>query len=143
MNSTLNAFVGNLGLFSPMRRRPAFFLRMLLTSLVLFLTLGPIAIVGSAQSYQTALGVPPFATTLPVENGFVDASTGNLHLEIPLGSYTQRGLSPLKISLVYDSSIWVPVWAYGNRGILQMIPTPFGNGVAGDWSRPMTWGRIK
>ena len=41
------------------------------------------------------------------KSGIVDAATGNLHLEIPLGSFPQRGGSaPLVPKLIYDSHIW-------------------------------------
>jgi RHS repeat-associated protein len=65
-----------------------------------------------AQNYLTATGVPSFATPYPAEMGTVDASTGSLHLEIPLGSFPQRGgAAPLVPKLLYDSNIWkaVPV----------------------------------
>ena len=35
------------------------------------------------QSYLTSTGQPSFGAPVPVELGFVDASTGNLHLSIP------------------------------------------------------------
>jgi RHS repeat-associated protein len=61
------------------------------------------------QSYQTSTGSPSFAAPEPVELGFVDASNGNLHLSIPLGSYSQRGASqPQAITFEYDSSLWTP-----------------------------------
>ena len=59
------------------------------------------------QNYLTSTGMPSFAAPQPVEFGSVDASTGNLHLSIPLGSYSQRGSSqPEQISLEYNSNIW-------------------------------------
>src|ERR1700758_1944 len=60
----------------------------------------------NGQSYLTQIGIPPFATILPVEKGFIDASNGNLHLEVPLGSFPQRGSRPYVAALVYDSRIW-------------------------------------
>jgi len=62
----------------------------------------------SAQSYLQNIGVPTFTTKLPVENGFINAANGNLHLEIPLGSFPQRAGAPDKIVLMYDSAIWSP-----------------------------------
>lgn len=41
--------------------------------------------------YTTATGMPSFTTALPVEMGFTNVANGNLHLEIPLGSFPQRG----------------------------------------------------
>jgi RHS repeat-associated protein len=75
---------------------------------VLFLA-GALARPAGAQSYLTSTGTPSFAAPEPVELGSIDASNGNLHLSIPLGSYPQRGTSqPETISLEYDSSIWIP-----------------------------------
>ena len=63
----------------------------------------------SAQNYLTSTGSPAFGTPEPVQLGFVDASNGNLHLSIPLGSYPQRATKqPEAITLEYDSSIWTP-----------------------------------
>jgi RHS repeat-associated protein len=61
-------------------------------------------------NYLTGTG-PNFAAPYPAEMGTVDAATGNLHLEIPLGSFPQRGSkAPLVSKLVYDSHIWTPQW---------------------------------
>ena len=46
----------------------------------------------------------------PFELGFVNVANGNLHIEIPLASFPQRGSAPtLTYKLVYDSRIWQPV----------------------------------
>jgi RHS repeat-associated protein len=74
--------------------------------LTLSCVLGTAAITARAQTYLENLGVPPFTTKLPVENGFINAANGDLHLEIPLGSFPQRAGSPEKIVLMYDSAIW-------------------------------------
>jgi RHS repeat-associated protein len=82
------------------------YLRLVPAVAALFLV-GVFAHTAVAQSYLTSTGSPSFATPQPVELGFVDASNGNLHLSIPLGSYPQRGTSqPQAITLEYDSSIW-------------------------------------
>jgi RHS repeat-associated protein len=60
------------------------------------------------QSYLQAIGQPPFSTSLPVKDGFINAGNGDLHLEIPLGSFAQRGGHTENISLMYDSDIWSP-----------------------------------
>jgi len=60
----------------------------------------------AAQSYLTQIGVPPFTTALPVENGFLNVANGNLHLSIPLGSFPERGSHPFVAGFVYDSRIW-------------------------------------
>jgi hypothetical protein len=69
----------------------------------------PVLFASSAtgQNYLTSTGIPSFAAAQPVGLGIVDASSGNLHLSIPLGSYPQRGTSqPEPITLEYDSNIW-------------------------------------
>lgn len=38
--------------------------------------------------------------------GFINLSTGNLHLEIPLYTAEQRAKTPTSVKLVYDSRIW-------------------------------------
>jgi RHS repeat-associated protein len=70
------------------------------------LLLGPTAAIVRGQTYLQSSGVPAFTTKLPIENGWIDASNGRLHLEIPLGSFPQRGLPPYNIVLMYDSNIW-------------------------------------
>src|SRR5579864_6266176 len=59
-----------------------------------------------AQTYLNSTGVPTFATTSKVENGFVNLGNGNLHLEIDLGTFPQRGQVKFSAKLVYDSRIW-------------------------------------
>ena len=93
-------------------------LSILFTALFLGLFLQP----ALGQNYLTATGSPSFGTPLPVALGTVDASTGNLHLSIPLGSYPQRGTNqPEPVTLEYDSNIWtvglvgyVPTWVPDN-----------------------------
>lgn len=83
-----------------------------------------------AQSYLQAIGQPPFSTTLPIKDGFINAGNGDVHLEIPLGSFAQRGGRTDKISLMYDSDIWGPVgtssraWAPSNVGSTAPAQTP-------------------
>jgi hypothetical protein len=61
---------------------------------------------GVAQDYLTATGSPTFGILSPVENGFTNLSNGNLHLEIDLGNFPQRGKKQLSTKLVYDARIW-------------------------------------
>jgi len=68
--------------------------------------LGPSARSLKAQGYLENIGMPTFTTALPVENGFINAANGNLHIEIPLASYPQRGGRQFNVNLVYDSAIW-------------------------------------
>jgi RHS repeat-associated protein len=56
--------------------------------------------------YTTSTGMPTFTTAIPVEMGFTNVANGNLHLEIPLASFPQRGSLTYNARLVYDSLIW-------------------------------------
>jgi RHS repeat-associated protein len=56
--------------------------------------------------YTTATGTPTFTTAVPVEMGFTNVANGNLHIEIPLASFPQRGSLTYNARLVYDSLIW-------------------------------------
>ncbi len=59
-----------------------------------------------AQDYIYAVGNPSFAVNVPVENGFINITNGNLHMEFPLATQKQRGALNLNERLVYDSRIW-------------------------------------
>ena len=72
--------------------------------MLLVILLGSIRL--KAQTYLESVGVPPFTTQSPVEMGFVNLANGDLHIEIPLGSFPQRGGREDKIAIVYDSAIW-------------------------------------
>jgi RHS repeat-associated protein len=53
----------------------------------------------------SAQGIPWYTIPLPIPNGFVDASTGNLHLEITLGPHAPaRDADPFVNKIVYDSN---------------------------------------
>lgn len=74
---------------------------------ILCVVIGAGGVLVQAQSYLTSTGVPSFAEPYPAEMGTVDAASGNLHLEIPLGSYSQRGQNGALVpKLLYDSHIW-------------------------------------
>jgi RHS repeat-associated protein len=73
---------------------------------VVLCAVGPFCSVLRAQNYLTSTGVTSFTVPYPAEMGTVDAASGNLHLEIPLGSFPQRKSSPLVPKLLYDSHIW-------------------------------------
>jgi RHS repeat-associated protein len=60
-----------------------------------------------AQDYVYATGNPSFGVNVPVENGFINVTNGNLHLEFPLATHKQRGSLSLNERLVYDSRIWM------------------------------------
>lgn len=67
-----------------------------------------------AQGYLGAGGTPSFIAPQPVELGFTDASNGNLHLDIPFGSFTQRASTvPVTIGEDYNSSM---VWTISCGG---------------------------
>src|SRR4051812_38004514 len=78
--------------------------------------LGPISVVMACMmwafakpaeaQYTTAAGTPTFSTAMPVEMGFTNVANGNLHIEIPLASFPQRGSLQYNARLVYDSLIW-------------------------------------
>ncbi|WP_348260991.1 RHS repeat-associated core domain-containing protein [Telmatobacter sp. DSM 110680] len=74
----------------------------------IFCSMLAIAVVplAKAQGYLTAIGNYNFSQHVPVELGYYDPSTGDMHLVIPLGSWPQRGGSALGAALVYDSRIW-------------------------------------
>jgi RHS repeat-associated protein len=107
--------------------------------IALLCIIGPFGTVLQAQNYLTSSGTPGFAAPYPVEMGFVDAASGNLHLEIPLGSYPQRGTSaPLVPKLTYDSHIWtVPT-----DGV-SAVWTIIGAGAPLDTLTYGTWGLIQ
>ena len=65
-----------------------------------------VTVFAHAQDYLLQTGAPTFTTAEPVEMGFINASNGNLHLEIPLASPPQRGRLRYGAKLVYDSRIW-------------------------------------
>jgi RHS repeat-associated protein len=59
------------------------------------------------QSFMDEPGIPAFTTSFPVEHGFINLANGNLHLEIPIAAYAQRGnIKALHARLVYDSRFW-------------------------------------
>src|ERR1700730_3914443 len=61
---------------------------------------------GQAVDYLQNVGIPAFSALSPVENGYINPANGSLHLEIPLGSFPQRGGGQVKIAFAYDSGIW-------------------------------------
>jgi len=103
----------------------------------------------SSSSYLTAIGVPTFSTSVPVESGRIDVANGNLHLEIPLGgAFPQRGGSKFQASLVYDSAVWqvccyVRSWVPTNMFYQQngwRLVTSADTGIPNNsWSAQMCW----
>lgn len=76
----------------------------LLASVVLLCSFYPA--LGQSNNYIYATGVPSFSSTLPIDHGIVNVNNGDIHLEIPLATHTQRGSLALEEKLVYDSRIW-------------------------------------
>ncbi len=74
--------------------------------LIIFMLVISFASSAQTQTYLNSTGVPTFSTLTKVENGFVNLGNGNLHLEIQLGAFPQRGKTRLDAKLVYDSRIW-------------------------------------
>src|SRR5882762_1916010 len=61
-----------------------------------------------AQTDINALIAAPKGTPqIPVRFGSVNLNTGNLHLDIPLVSMSERGSGPSTMSLRYDSMFWL------------------------------------
>jgi len=85
-------------------------LRLIKTSSITLLLVSIFMLVGTislrGQTYLQSQGVSRSTTMVPIENGWVDASNGRLHLQVELGSYAQRGHRTDNVSLIYDSNIW-------------------------------------
>lgn len=81
-----------------------------------------------AQGYLYLYGSPTFNTPSTVEQGFVNLANGNLHIEIPLASFPQRGRIGFSAKLVYDSRIWTQVF---NGTSIVWSPTNVANSQGG------------
>jgi RHS repeat-associated protein len=79
-----------------------------------------------SQNYVYATGNPSFSTQIPIENGFINVNNGEIHMEIPLATHTQRGRIPLNESLVYDSRIWQIVQGSGSSWSPTNLPNSMG-----------------
>jgi RHS repeat-associated protein len=77
-----------------------------LSVITFLLLIAPAFAIQAHAQYTTAAGTPTFTTALPVEMGFTNVANGNLHIEIPLASFPQRGGLTYNARLVYDSLIW-------------------------------------
>ena len=67
----------------------------------------------NAQDSVYSYGLNVDSVPLPVENGYVDALNGNLHLEIPITALQERGRVPFVAKFEYDSHIWQQVAPVG------------------------------
>jgi RHS repeat-associated protein len=94
-------------LFQEIRRgRKSMKAMQLLFAVVLVFVLFTTASFGQ-QSFMDEPGIPAFTTAFPVEHGFINLANGNLHIEIPIATYPQRGnIKALHARLVYDSRFW-------------------------------------
>jgi len=61
-------------------------------------------------------GVPWYTIPLPLPNGFLDVATGNVHLEIPLASISERNGDPLVSKAVYDGTAYSYNGGWGQNG---------------------------
>ncbi len=86
------------------------------------------------QSYLNDTGSTAYGVNVPVENGFINISNGDLHLEFPLASPPQRGALAVSERLVYDSRIWM-FSPFGTHGSYHWWPT----NVAGSASNAGGW----
>lgn len=59
-----------------------------------------------APSPGACQGIPWYTIPLPVPHGLVDAATGNLHLEIPLGAMPQRNADPIISKMIYNTTYY-------------------------------------
>jgi YD repeat-containing protein len=90
-----------------------------LAILVLAWLLGPSCTPLKAQdTFLEDIGIQPFTSSIPVENGFIDAATGRLHLEIPLANLPERAGGRFKTALVYESNIW-GAWYFQNVPVMD------------------------
>ena len=51
-------------------------------------------------------GIPMLSEQIQVPSGVVSTTNGNLHIEIPIGTYPQRGQKPNNVKLTYDSNMY-------------------------------------
>lgn len=88
-------------------------------------------------SYLQQIGPPPTDATVPVELGSIDLTNGNLHLEVPIASFPQRGGQGFEAKMVYDSRIWLGAYWGTNPGVWSYRPInvgdAHGNPSMGGW----------
>ena len=83
------------------------------TALILPFIVGINLLPLQAQRYIYDAGNPTYGVNIPVENGFINVTNGNLHMEFHLANTPQRGNLHLDEKLVYDSHFW-EIGAYSN-----------------------------
>ena len=92
-----------------------------LTAVLIFVSLFSSSL-AAQNNYLEQLGPPPMGAIVPVELGYINLTNGNLHLEVPLGGFRQRGKLPYTAKLVYDSRIWVPMLASATSSQITFRP---------------------
>ena len=111
-------------------------LSQLLNSALIFLVAagGSNALSQSPVSYLNDTGGTAYGVNIPVENGFINISNGNLHLEFPLASHPKRGAFGSFEKLTYDSRIWM-FSPFGTHGSYHWWPynVPGTSTSSGGW----------
>jgi len=74
------------------------------------------------QDYMERIGPPDWTPSVQVNHGSVGLGNGNLHIEIPMASYPQRGGSNLSVRLVYNSRLWTAMYWTGGLGYFPALP---------------------
>jgi RHS repeat-associated protein len=111
-------------------------LRLRFFSLIYLALASTAALSQNSQGYLNDIGGTPYGVNIPVENGFINVSNGNLHLEFPLATHPQRGALRLSEKLVYDSRIWM-FSPFGSHGSYHWWPynvnAAGGSNTSGGW----------
>ena len=109
-------------------------MRFVRTYVDVFLSLLLVPPAFAQQDYTAKIASPDFAMNEPVEFGAINLANGNLHLEFPFGSGTQRGNLRFAAKLVYDSRIWtVGYHPPSSTAYWEIDPTLAARGVQGGW----------
>ena len=98
---------------------------------IFLLTAASRLVAQESWDYLGDLGSPAFSETVPVELGFLNLASGNLHLEIPLAAPPERGSLGFNARFVYDSRVWIPNLVSG-----QWVWTPLQGSDTPSYSDP-------
>jgi hypothetical protein len=94
----------------------------LMLTLALLLCLGHLSGIARAQDYLTANGAKAPTAPDPTQMGYVETSNGSLQLDIPLGSYPQRGSAqPLTFKVEYNGDLWQNSGSYWSLAGLESV----------------------
>jgi RHS repeat-associated protein len=72
----------------------------------------PLVVCGQTE-LNSLISAPQGTPRIPVRYGSVNVNTGNLHLDIPLVSMSERGTGPSTTTLSYDSMFWLGLGVQG------------------------------